>query len=109
MIRAIEIKQPPKDKVIEVECSWCKSVLAAEQNDIWMEPVEGISVPIGRITCPICRRKFWFRMPDMLIKPIIANAKIVDRSVFNNAHQDMSKSGLQMLMDEKKKETTECL
>ena len=108
MIKAINIGEPKPSRYIQVPCSWCKSILVANEDDIWIEAKDTISANVGRLTCPICRKKFFFILPDLLSRAIISNAIVVNESEYTNAHADMSKSGLQMLMDEKKKEAAEC-
>ena len=103
MVRVLKLgtkKERPK-RYFKAICNHCQSELIFEYGDIWFEDVvEGT----GRVECPICRTKV-FLNTDMVELPYVQKIEDATETEFNNAITDTSKSGLQMLMDEKKQET----
>ena len=107
MIKVLKLgKTKRKPSYYEVICPHCDSELVCELDDIWMDdPYHDI----GRITCPVCRTKFNFRI---VIDDIYEqhpfwsseSAEEVDEMTYYSAHMDVSKSGLKILMDEKEDE-----
>lgn len=100
MVKLIELGTSRSDLkriFYKIRCMYCSSVLAFPETEAW---VEDPANNIARIECPNCRRKVFFTMQI----PVAAPDKLqkISQDDYEHAHSDMSKSGLQMLMDEKK-------
>ena len=81
-------------------CRFCGSELVFEYGDIWWDDPNACT---GRIDCPVCRTKVFLNsMTEGL--PEITKMFRSTRDEWEGAHQDTSKTGLQILMEEKKKE-----
>lgn len=102
MIKVLSLgKTKCKPSYYTLVCPHCESKLVCELEDIWMDDPQN---DIGRVTCPVCRTKFNFRIGpnEQLINSLnpfwsSISAKEVDKDVYDNAHMDTSKSGLKML------------
>ena len=81
-------------------CPYCHTKLVAERKDIWIDDADK---NLGRVECanPYCRLKVHVQLPEVCI----SIAEEVEPDVYNNAHQDLSKSGLQLLQEERKNST----
>ena len=100
MVRVLELGDNTKrrKRYRKVDCDGCGAVLAFEEGaDAWCDDPQN---DIWRIECPICRKKIHFYGAEIVTSQ---HAVIIDEEEYNNAIQDTSKSGLQMLMAEKKK------
>lgn len=99
MVRIIDygdILKRPK-KYYKTECSGCHAELVFERGDAWCEnPLDNMF----RIECPICRSKVFFTIE----MPYIDCAIEVEEFVYEHAHIDASKRGLQLLKESKEKE-----
>lgn len=108
MIKVLKLgKTKRKPSYYKVICPHCDSELVCELDDIW---VDDPYHDIGRITCPVCRTKFNFRIvvDDDLFEqnPFWSSesAKEVGDLTYHSANMDVSKSGLAMLIAEKEDE-----
>ena len=103
MIRILKVGEEKREKAyFKVTCPYCRNELTFELKDVWIDDALG---GVGRIECPVpgCRSKVHMKLPGY---PIM-DAKIVDKEVYDNAYSDTSKSGFQILMENKKKEDEE--
>lgn len=83
-----------------VTCNHCGAKLVFEYNDIWFDqPMEGI----GRVECPVCKTKVFMNF-DMIGLPYVCKPSQTTADEYEHAYKDTSKRGIQLLMDEKKKE-----
>lgn len=93
MVRIIDVGVERKKEYFKCKCPYCSTIMAFELDDIWFEP-EG-----SRITCPNpkCKQKVFL---DIIPERTLIYD--ISQEEYDNAQRDTSKSGLQILMDEKK-------
>ena len=94
MIKILELGPKREPQYFSAKCPFCGTKIVFEEKDIWFE-IEG-----ARVSCPNpgCGMKVFLNM-----YPIKADISYVSEEYYNNARSDTSKSGFQMLMEEKKK------
>lgn len=100
MVRVTGYKHGAKRHKVyyKATCPYCESGLVFEFGDIWWDQPRN---EVGRIECPICRTKVHIDAENILPLAVIKNATEDD---YNDALKDTSKSGLELLMAEKRKE-----
>lgn len=98
MVKVLEVgDQKVNESYYKLRCNHCHSILAAKHSEVWIEDYD---YGVGRIECPVCRRKVFLKTNFI---PLVETEEL-SQEEFDNAHSDVSKSGLQMLIDAKKKE-----
>ena len=100
MVRVTGYKHGAKRQKLyyKAQCPYCESWLIFEFGDIWWDQP---SNDIGRVECPICRTKVHVSATNVL--PIV-ELKNATEQEYNDALSDTSKSGLEILAAEKRKE-----
>lgn len=98
-IRILKLGKKNRDlQYYKTTCLLCHSQLIFEYGDMWAEDVDNY---LWRISCPVCRTKIFLRAKE---KPMISLLENATEEEYNNASADASKSGLEMLAEERKKE-----
>lgn len=108
MVRVVEVSNKiPEKEYYEVQCPYCDTKLVTEKSDMWCDDWEN---KIFRIECPNprCKSKIHGKLSkyESMPMPIFVESS---KDVFDSAIRDTSKSGLQALMDAKKREDDERL
>ena len=110
MIKILNIgPRTKRDKTFyKTYCPYCSTILVFEFGDIWWDDPKN---EIGRIKCPVCRTKVHVSAgpayaADSYILPIVELEKATEKE-YVTANKDTSRSGLQILLDEKRKEENE--
>ena len=109
MIKILNIGTKIKrDKMFyKIDCPYCLTNLVFEFGDIWWDDPKN---EIGRIECPVCRTKIHVSAgpvyTDNYILPVVKLENATETE-YDTANKDASKSGLQILLDEKRKEENE--
>ena len=97
MIRLLQLgESTAKPKYYRCTCNYCDSQLAVPLSDIWIEDPTN---SIGRISCPVCSQKVFLKGEDLKVE--IVTAEEISSDEYDKARIDVSKSGLQMLREEK--------
>ena len=95
MVKILELGEAREKEYKAARCPACNTKVGFELKDIWFEKGG------ARITCPnpSCGLKIFLNM-----EPLSVRVEQITEEEYNNAHGDMSKSGLRMLMEEKELE-----